>query len=55
MIGEPFDLKPFQNAAPDISVTTFGDGQSAADPKPGQPDPVTSTPKTKAARSKGSR
>jgi hypothetical protein len=57
MLGEPFDLKPLQNAAPNISVATFGppgtgDGDPAAEPKP---DPATDAPKSKSARPKRSR
>src|SRR5262249_44362337 len=62
MLGEPFDLKPLQNAAPNISVTTFdapgagaGDGSNAAEPKSDQPAPTPTAPKNKAARSKRSR
>ena len=56
MLGEPFDLKPFRTAAPNISVTTFdapgagaGDGGTAAAPKS---DPGTSPSRGKAARPK---
>jgi hypothetical protein len=64
MLGEPFDLKLLQNAAPNISVTTFdargaaagsGDGSNAAAPRSGQPDPGASPSPNKAARSKRSR
>ena len=54
MLGDPFDLKPFQTAAPNISVTTSdapgaGDGGTAAAPKS---DPGTSPSRGKAARPK---
>jgi hypothetical protein len=59
MVGEPFDLKPFQNAAPNIAVTTFdgsgagpGDASNAAAPKS---DPAPTASKNKAARPKRSR
>jgi hypothetical protein len=65
MLGEPFDLKPLQNAAPNISVTTFGapgaeaeagDGSKTAEPKKSdQPDPTAPAPENKTARSKRSR
>jgi hypothetical protein len=68
LLGEPFDLKPLQNAAPTISVTTSGapgagsgagagtsDGGNAAEPKSDQPDPTTNASRNKAARSKRSR
>jgi Spy/CpxP family protein refolding chaperone len=64
MLGEPFDLKPLQNAAPKISVTTVeapgagagaGDGSNAAEPKSDQPDPTPTASKNKAARPKRSR
>jgi Spy/CpxP family protein refolding chaperone len=61
MLGEPFDLKPLQNAAPNISVTTFGapgagagDGSNAAEPKSDRTDPTPTASKKKAARSKRS-
>jgi hypothetical protein len=61
MLGEPFDLKPLQNAAPNISVTTFaapgagaGDGSNVAEPKSDQSDPTPTASKKKAARSKRS-
>jgi hypothetical protein len=62
LLGEPFDLKDLKNAAPDISVTTFGgpgagagDGTGAPDAKsvPSEPSPGAS--RNKAARSKKSR
>jgi hypothetical protein len=49
MLGEPFDLKPFQTAAPNISVTTFDAPGAAAAPKS---DPGTSPSRGKAARPK---
>jgi hypothetical protein len=57
LLGEPFDLKPFQNAAPNISVTTFdapgaGDGTSAAEARSQQPGTSGAASKNKAARSK---
>jgi hypothetical protein len=57
LLGEPFDLKPLQGAAPTISVTTFdapgaGDGSNAAAPKS---DPSPTASKDKAARPKRSR
>jgi hypothetical protein len=62
MLGEPFDLKPLQNAAPNISVTTFdgpgagaGDGSNAAKPRSDQPDPTPTASQNKVARSKRSR
>jgi hypothetical protein len=62
MLGEPFDLKPMQDAAPNISVTTFdapgagaGDGSNAAEPKSDQPASTPTATKDKAARSKRSR
>ena len=62
LLGEPFDLKPLQNAAPSISVTTFGapgagsgDGSNAVEPKSDQPNATPGASKNKAARPKRSR
>jgi hypothetical protein len=62
MLGEPFDLRPLRNAAPNITVTTFdapgagaGDDGNAAEPKSDQPDPTPTASRNKAARSKRSR
>jgi hypothetical protein len=61
MVGEPFDLKPLQNAAPNFSVTTFGateaaagDDSNAAQPKSDRPDAAPNASKNRAARSKRS-
>ena len=61
MLGEPFDLKPLQSAAPNISATTLsapgaaaGDGREAADPKSDQPAPAPTVSNNNAARSKRS-
>jgi len=61
MLGEPFDLKPLQSAAPNISVTTLsapgaaaGDGREAADPKADQPAPAPTVSNNNAAGSKWS-
>jgi hypothetical protein len=62
MLGEPFDLKPLQTAAPNISVTTFdapgagaGDGRNAVGPKADSSGRSPTSSKDEAGRPKRSR